>query len=95
MLTGRIIDATEALAIGLVTEVVEGGTHLRRALELAEQLAALPQEALLADRHSLLAGADLPVDDGLRLEARSGGAAIPAALAGAARFRAGQGRGGA
>ena len=42
ILTGRIIDAHEALAIGLVTEVVPDGQHLTRALEMAEGIAAFP-----------------------------------------------------
>src|SRR4029077_19221903 len=36
ILTGRIVDAQEALAMGMVTEVVPDGRHLDRALELAE-----------------------------------------------------------
>src|ERR687895_1079402 len=35
ILSGRIVDADEALAIGMVTELVEPGTHLSRALEYA------------------------------------------------------------
>src|SRR6202161_962333 len=42
ILTGRMIDAHEALSIGLVTEVVATGTHLDRALALAEGLARFP-----------------------------------------------------
>src|SRR6185295_9320923 len=34
ILTGRPVEAEEALRIGLVTEVVEAGRHLERALEL-------------------------------------------------------------
>lgn len=95
ILTGRILDATEAQAIGLVTEVVPDGTELARALELAEALAAFPQQALLADRHAALAAHGLPLSEGLELEAAAGPAAFREALAGAARFAAGEGRGGA
>ena len=42
ILTGRLLDAGEALQMGLVTEVVAPGAHLRRALELAEGLAGFP-----------------------------------------------------
>jgi enoyl-CoA hydratase/carnithine racemase len=39
------VDAQEALSLGLVTEVVEGGRALPRALELAERLSGLPRLA--------------------------------------------------
>src|SRR4030095_13118246 len=42
MLTGRIVEAEEALAIGMLTEVVGPGKHLDRALEMAEGLASFP-----------------------------------------------------
>jgi enoyl-CoA hydratase/carnithine racemase len=40
------IDAERALALGLVTEVVEEGRALERALELAHRLAELPRHAV-------------------------------------------------
>ncbi len=43
ILTGRVIDAREALGWGLVNEVVAEGAHLERALEMAEGLAASPR----------------------------------------------------
>src|SRR5919202_478965 len=49
ILTGRIVDAAEARALGLVNKVVPPGDHLARALELAERLAGFPQETMLAD----------------------------------------------
>jgi enoyl-CoA hydratase len=94
ILTGRMVAAAEAHAIGLVTEVVAAGEHVTRALALAEQLAAFPQETLLSDREATLAALGLPFADGLALEARLGGARIDAARAGAARFAGGEGRGG-
>jgi len=95
ILTGRILDASEAHAIGLVTEVVAPGRQLDRALELAAGLAELPQETMLADRRAAIEGLDLPLADGLALEAQAGPATYAAALAGAARFAGGEGRGGA
>ena len=95
VLSGRMVDAREALAIGLVTELVPAGTHVERALALAERLAAFPQATLRADRRALLDGAGLPLADGLALEARLGAEVLPAAIEGARRFAGGEGRGGA
>jgi len=94
ILTGRIVEAEEAMTMGLLTEVVSPGRHLERALEIAEGLAAFPQETMLADRRSALEGFGLPLADGLTLEARIGSAAAHTGIAGASRFASGEGRGG-
>ena len=94
ILTGRLIEAAEAHAIGLVNEVVGSGRQLDRALELAERIAAFPQEAMLADRAAALAAQGLSLREGLALEARAGERRYAQALAGGARFAAGEGRGG-
>jgi enoyl-CoA hydratase len=95
ILTGRLVDAEEALAMGLVTEVVPDGEHLSRALAIAEGLAGFPQEAMLADRRAAIDGLSLPLAEGLALEARAGPEVFADAVAGAARFAGGEGRGGA
>jgi enoyl-CoA hydratase len=95
ILTGRLVPADEALGMGLLTELVPGGRHLERALELAENLAAFPQETMLADRLAALEGIGMPFEQGLEREARSGLALHQIAQQGAARFAAGEGRGGA
>ncbi|HEV2789914.1 MAG TPA: crotonase/enoyl-CoA hydratase family protein [Solirubrobacterales bacterium] len=95
ILTGRAVDAEEALRIGLVNELVEPGAHLERALELAERLASFPQETMLSDRRAALEGAGLPLAEGLELERRLGGEVLDVAARGAARFAAGEGRHGA
>lgn len=69
ILTGRVIDAEEALRIGLVNEVVPSGTCLARAVELAAQIAALPQPAIRTDHEALARGSGRPLDEGLRIEA--------------------------
>jgi enoyl-CoA hydratase len=89
ILTGRVVEADEALAIGLVTEVVPAGRHVPRALELAEAIAAFPPEAMLTDREAAHAALGLPLADGLALEARLGAGAIGGALEGARRFASG------
>jgi enoyl-CoA hydratase len=92
ILTGRPVDADEALRIGLVNEVVPPGKHLERALELAERIAAFPQETMLADRRAAIEGSGLPLADGLDLEHRLGRETLAVAVDGAARFAAGEGR---
>jgi enoyl-CoA hydratase len=94
ILTGRTVEAEEALGIGLLTEVVPPGKHLERALEIAEGLAAFPQETMLADRRSALEGAGLPLAEGLALEAEIGSPTSAVGIRGAARFASGEGRGG-
>jgi enoyl-CoA hydratase len=95
ILTGRIMDASEALSIGLVNELVAPGRHLERALELAENLARFPRRTMLADRRAALNGVDLPLAEGLTLESDAGPDVFEDAIRGAARFAAGEGRGGA
>jgi enoyl-CoA hydratase len=92
ILSGRPVDAEEAHRIGLVNEVTPAGKHLERALELAERLAAFPQETMLADRRAAIEGFGLPLEQGLALEHRLGREAAIVGLRGAARFAAGEGR---
>ena len=92
ILTGRPVEADEALRIGLVNEMTEPGAHLDRALELAERLASFPQEAMLADRRAAIEGFGLPLEQGLDLERRLGRETLATAMEGAAKFAAGEGR---
>ncbi len=94
ILTGRIIEPDEALAWGLLTEVVEPGRHLERALELAERIASFPQETLRSDRRSAIEGSTLPLAESLRFEAEVGRESLAVGMRGAGRFAAGEGRGG-
>jgi enoyl-CoA hydratase len=89
VLSGRTVEAAEAHAIGLVTEVVPAGAHVTRALEMAEGLARFPQDTMLSDRRALLEAA------GLAREAELGRAVLTTAVAGAGRFAGGAGRSGA
>jgi enoyl-CoA hydratase len=95
ILSGRIVEADEALAMGLLTELVPAGKHLERSLEMAEGLASFPQETMLADRRSALEGFGLTLEDGLAREAEIGSAVSGVGVEGAKRFAAGEGRGGA
>ena len=95
ILTGRIVDAEEALAFGMLTEIVAPGEHLQRALGLAEGLARFPQRTMLADRRAAIEGLGMPLGDALALEAAAGPEVFSDGAEGAARFAAGEGRGGA
>ena len=71
ILTGRVIDAEEALRIGLANEVVPKGKSLERALALAAFLAELPQPAMRTDKEAALRGYGRDLDEGLLIEARA------------------------
>ena len=88
--------AREALDLGLVNRVVPDGTARREAEALAGRLAAFPQTCLREDRLSLLEQDGLAEEDALANELRHGLVSLAAdTAAGAARFRAGEGRHGA
>ena len=70
-LTGCMVKAPEALAIGMVSEVVEDAQTLPRALALAAEIAALPPLAVAQIKEVMLAGADLPLDSALALERKA------------------------
>jgi enoyl-CoA hydratase len=92
VLSGRIVEVDEAERMGLVTEIVPPGTHVERALAMAERLAAFPQDTMLSDRRAVLEGAGLPLVEGLTREALLGRGRHGTALAGAERFAGGEGR---
>jgi enoyl-CoA hydratase len=96
ILTGRPVEAPEALAIGLANRVVPAGQARAAAIELARQLAGFPQVCMRNDRHSALEQWSLSWDEAAANEYRRGWATLQAgeAASGAARFAGGQGRGG-
>lgn len=92
ILTGRKVEAAEALQMGLCNRVVPTGQALPAALALAQQLAGFPQPTMLADRMSAYAQWDLPLPQALHQEWTRGRQCLGEALQGAARFAAGAGR---
>jgi enoyl-CoA hydratase/carnithine racemase len=66
--SGRMIDAAEALSIGLVNEVVPAAEVYPRAMALAEGFAAGPTVALQAAKDVIGNGIDLDMTSGLLLE---------------------------
>ena len=95
ILTGRAVDAQEALAMGLVNRVVPRGTAREAAVALARDLAKLPQAAMRGDRMSAYEQWDLEYEAALKNELAHGMKALAEGLAGATRFAAGAGRHGA
>ena len=93
ILTGRAVDAHEALSFGLVNRVVEDGLALATAQALAAEIAAFPQACLRADRASALSQWDRTLADALRAEGARGFAVVASeGLTGAQRFAEGAGR---
>jgi enoyl-CoA hydratase len=93
ILTGRPVEAREALDIGLVNRVVPPGQALPSAREMARQLASFPQTCLRHDRLSTYAQFDLPLDQAMANEFRHGLESLKEeAVSGALRFADGAGR---
>ena len=92
ILTGRVIDAEEAEAIGLVNRVVPAGHARRAAIELGQEIASFPWPTVLADRDSVYDGLGRPLDEGLRREAARGAGVLAVGADGAERFTRGAGR---
>lgn len=69
LFSGRVVDAAEALRIGLVNRVVPGADLVRVTAELAQQIAANSPEAILATKEAVDRATE--VDDGLRIEAEA------------------------
>ena len=70
LLTGRTIDAAEALRIGLVEYVFPEEEFLARVLEIAAQIAAHPASAVGASKHCVNAGLRDGIEAGLAQERR-------------------------
>ncbi len=92
ILTGRKVQAPEALHIGLCNRVVPQGAARDAALSLARTLCEFPQATMRSDRLSAYSQWDLPLPQALHQEWQRGKQCIGEGLQGAARFAAGAGR---
>jgi enoyl-CoA hydratase len=94
ILTGRPVDAQEALAMGLANRVVPAGQALTAALELARQIDAFPQTCLRGDRRSVFEQWGQNESAALANEFEHGLRTLASGetVAGAGRFTDGQGR---
>jgi enoyl-CoA hydratase/carnithine racemase len=70
-LTGCLVSAPEALAMGMISEMVEDQRTLPRALEMAAEIAALSPLAVAQIKEVMLLGADLPLESALALERKA------------------------
>ena len=68
IITGRPVGAEEALRIGLANEVVPEGRSLERALQLAHEIAELPQGAIRTDKETLVRNVGRTYEEQLRQE---------------------------
>jgi enoyl-CoA hydratase len=68
-LTGELIDAHEALRIGLVTRIVPAGELMTEAKRIANVIASKAPLAIAACKRVINNGAHLAIDDALELEA--------------------------
>ena len=92
ILTGRPVDAAEALSIGLANRVVEPGQARAAAEALADEIAAFPWPTVLSDRRSTYDALGLTETDALAQEFRHGQGSLQTALNGAKQFTDGAGR---
>ncbi len=92
ILTGRPVDAAEALSMGLANRLVPSGTAREAAQDLALQLSRFPQVTMRGDRLSAIEQDGRSVPDALTTEWEHGGRALAAAVEGAGKFADGAGR---
>ncbi len=92
ILTGRKVEAAEALQMGLANRVVPKGGARDAAIQLAQQLAKFPQKTMRADRMNAYEQWDRPLSEALHGEWERSKHCIPEGLEGAARFAGGEGR---
>jgi len=92
VVTGRGVDAQEALQMGLANRVAPAGQALAVAQEWAAQIAALPQRCLRNDRMSMLEQWSMTEDEAIANEWRHGMDSLADGLGGAQSFVDGAGR---
>ncbi|HEX3397935.1 MAG TPA: crotonase/enoyl-CoA hydratase family protein [Steroidobacteraceae bacterium] len=94
ILSGRSVDAAEALAMGLINRCVPDGEALPTAIALAQQLSSFPQTALRQDRLSAIEQWGLSEEDAIANEISHGLVTVASGetASGAKNFGSGAGR---
>jgi enoyl-CoA hydratase len=92
ILTGRGVSGEEALRMGLANRLTAPGGALAAAVELAQELARLPQTCMRMDRMSVYEQWDRPFDEAMDNELVRGRVSMSAPDQAVGRFVAGEGR---
>ena len=71
LMTGRLFNAGEALAMGVISEMAPSSQALPRALEIAREIAALPPIAVMQIKEVVNAGLNAPLETALMLERKA------------------------
>jgi enoyl-CoA hydratase/carnithine racemase len=70
LLTGRFVTAEDTLRMGLISDIVPGNCDVR-ALEIAEEIAALPPLTVMQIKDAVLSGVDIPLSSALQIERKA------------------------
>ena len=97
ILTGRPVDAREALEIGLINRIASKKSALDVAIELAQQISRHPQQCMRNDRLSMLQQWGMSENEACENELKLGMQTLDSGetLSGATQFTQGSGRHGA
>ncbi|HEY6028438.1 MAG TPA: enoyl-CoA hydratase-related protein [Pseudolabrys sp.] len=71
LMTGRMFGAQEAFAMGVASELTPKGEALKRALEIAEEIAAMPPISVQQIKEIVNEGLNAPLDTALMLERKA------------------------
>jgi enoyl-CoA hydratase len=71
LMTGRFFGAQEAFDMGLISEVAPTGQALARALEIADEIAAMPPISIMQIKEIVNAGLNAPLETALMLERKA------------------------
>lgn len=71
ILTGRFIDAEEALSAGLINKIVPVELYMQETLKLAKAIADMPPIAVQMAKESILRSFEVPLEEGLYFERKN------------------------
>jgi enoyl-CoA hydratase/carnithine racemase len=71
LMTGRFFGAQEAFDMGLISDVAPAGQALARALEIANEIAAMPPISIMQIKEIVNAGLNAPLETAMMLERKA------------------------